>query len=199
MTGLEKILKHIEDSALENAEKIIEEANKKAGEIIHAANVEGEKKRTEINSRSAQDVKAVLDRGESAALLQEKKIILEAKQQIMSDAIDGARKSLLDLPDQDYFETILKMVKKHALNQQGEIVFSKDDRKRLPGQFEKEIKNAISDKPDASLRISDMSRDIDGGFILIYGDIEENCSFEALFSAARENLQDKVSALLFNS
>ena len=36
-----------------------------------------------------------------------------------------------------------------------------------------------------------------GGFVLVYGGIEENCSFEAMFAAQREKLQDQVHAFLF--
>ena len=36
------------------------------------------------------------------------------------------------------------------------------------------------------LRISGDTRDIDGGFVLTYGGIEENCSIDALFDAAQD-------------
>ena len=38
---------------------------------------------------------------------------------------------------------------------------------------------------------------MDGGFILCYGGIEENCSFDAIFDSAREHLQDAVQRILF--
>lgn len=199
MTGLEKILKHIEDSASAKAGKLIDEANKKAEEIIRTAQAEGDKKLADIKSRSERDIKASMDRGESAAMLQEKKIILETKQQIINEIIDDARDSLLKLPDGEYFDTILKMVQKYSLPQAGEIAFSADDRKRMPDKFEKAVSDALAGKKGASLKILNEAKEIDGGFILIYGDVEENCSFEALFSAAREKLQDKVGALLFST
>ena len=48
------------------------------------------------------------------------------------------------------------------------------------------------------LHISGDTRDIDGGFVLTYGGIEENCSIDALFDAAHEVLQDKVQEILFS-
>ena len=39
---------------------------------------------------------------------------------------------------------------------------------------------------------------INGGFVLTYGGIEENCSIDALFDAAHEVLQDKVQEILFS-
>ena len=38
---------------------------------------------------------------------------------------------------------------------------------------------------------------IDGGFVLIYGGMEENCSFSALFDANREDFLDAAKAVLF--
>ena len=40
-------------------------------------------------------------------------------------------------------------------------------------------------------------RRIIDSFVLIYGGIEENCTFPALFDAKREQLQDLVHRLLF--
>jgi V/A-type H+-transporting ATPase subunit E len=55
----------------------------------------------------------------------------------------------------------------------------------------------LADKKNASLIISENTVTIDGGFILKYGDVEENCSFDALFSSAKEELSDRVNAILF--
>ena len=37
----------------------------------------------------------------------------------------------------------------------------------------------------------------DGGFLLVYGGIEENCTLKAVFSAKREELSDQVNRMLF--
>jgi V/A-type H+-transporting ATPase subunit E len=197
MTGLEKILKAIEEDADAKAKAVLAEAEKEAEKILTAAKQEAMKKCSEIAEKSDLDGKAVINRAESAAALQEKKILLNAKQQIISNVIDHARKSLTDLPDTEYIDIILRMVKKYAHNQSGKIVFNARDSKRLPQDFEGRLKQSLSGKPEAALAVSKEIIKIDGGFLLVYGDIEENCSFDALFGAARENLQDKVNSLLF--
>lgn len=197
MTGLEKILKAIEEEAQGLADAVIAEAKKQADEILAAAKLEAEQKSKQIAEKSAADVKAIISRAESAAALQEKKILLNAKQQIISNIITKARNSLATLPDSEFTDIILKMVKKYAHNKPGKILFSAADKLRLPKDFDVRLKSALSDKASASLAIAEGSANIDGGFLLIYGDIEENCSFDALFSAAKEVLQDKVNSLLF--
>jgi V/A-type H+-transporting ATPase subunit E len=89
------------------------------------------------------------------------------------------------------------MVKKYAHNKSGKLLFSAVDKNRLSVDFDLKLIQVLADKPEASLIVSDETVTLDGGFLLIYGDIEENCSFDALFSAEKENLQDKVNSLLF--
>ncbi len=197
MTGLEKILKVIEDDANARAEEIINMANKEAKEIIEAAKQEADKKCSEMTVKSDADVQSVLSRAESAAALQEKKKILDAKQQIISNVITKARNSLSGLSDSEYIDIILKMVHKYAHNKEGEILFSGTDKKRLPADIGSKLAGALAGKTGAALVVSDTTAAIDGGFVLKYGDIEENCSFDALFSSAKEELSDQVNAILF--
>ncbi len=197
MTGLEKILKHIEEDAAAAANAVVAEAESKAKEITAHAHAEGEKKCLDIEEKSKVSVLSCLSRAESAALLQEKKIILNTKQEIIHDVILRAKDSILGLPDKEYFNVILNMVKKHALGQDGQISFSVKDKNRLPVNFQEDLRNVLSGLKGTELTISEKTCDIDGGFILIYGDVEENCSFNALFFAAQETLQDKVCKLLF--
>jgi V/A-type H+/Na+-transporting ATPase subunit E len=198
MTGLEKILKHIEEDANVASGKVIKEANKMATKIIMDAKAESEKIRIASEEKLKHDIEAMLSRSRSAAILQEKKIILDAKQEIISDVIDRAKESIISLSDKEYFEVIIKMIQKYCLSQQGDILFSEKDKKRMPENFQTTIDAALKGIQDASLSVSKETRNINGGFILIYGDIEENCSFDALFFAARESLQDRVCKMLFD-
>jgi V/A-type H+-transporting ATPase subunit E len=197
MTGLEKILKHIEDDAIATANASIAEAEKEAQAIISTAQAEIEKRRAEILEKAKQESESSLKRVESAALLKEKKMLLDAKQQVISNVITNAKNLLTAYSSEDYFKVVIKMVQKYALGQSGQIVFSNNDKKRLPEQFGQTLGQALLGTEGATLTISENSVNIDGGFILIYGDVEVNCSFDALFFAARESLQDKVCEILF--
>ncbi len=198
MTGLEKILKAIEADAQKEADAVIAKAKSEADEILAAARKEAEQKSRQIAEKSEADVKAVLSRAESSAALQEKKIILDAKQQIISNIITSARNKLAELPNAEYTEIILSMIKKYAHKEAGKIVFSGRDRKRLTPDFTDRLVQVLQDKPGAALTIVEEESSFDGGFLLVYGDIEENCSFDALFAEEKDTLQDKVNSLLFD-
>jgi V/A-type H+-transporting ATPase subunit E len=197
MTGLEKIIKAIEAEAQADADKIIAEAKEEANKILSLAKEEAKQDVAAIAEKPASEIKAIKYRAESSARLTKRQTLLDAKQEVINDIIQKAKIKLTSLPDTDYFDIILQIVKKHAHQQAGTIMFSQADLDRIPKRFEKSLEEAIKGVSNASLTISKEPAKIDGGFILVYGDIEENCSFDALFSEAKELLQDKVNAFLF--
>jgi V/A-type H+-transporting ATPase subunit E len=198
MTGLDKILKAIEAGAQAEADAVIAGAKHEAETIMANAKSEAEAKCKVIAERSEADVKAVISRAESAATLQEKKILLDTRQQIISNIIASARKRLDGLSNSEYTKVILSMVGKYAHNKKGKILFSSSDRVRLTDDFAEKLTSTLADKADASLEIVKEEPSFTGGFLLVYGDIEENCSFDALFAEEKDILQDKVNSLLFD-
>lgn len=193
MTGLEKIVQQIRDEAQQAADQVLDKARAQALEITSKAGVDAAARRESIRSQAENDVKNVLTAAESAAELARRRALLSAKQEIIAEVIADTQAEIYAMPDDEYFALILKMVKKFSLPQSGEIIFSKKDLDRLPAGFSAKI----AENANCTLALSGESRPIDGGFVLSYGGIEENCSVEALFYAAREQLQDKVSEILF--
>jgi len=196
MTGLEKILYQIEEEAKSSAEKIIEEANKEAQAILTKADATCQEMKAAAEHKAAAVTEDILAKGRSAAAMQRKKDLLAAKQQVIGEVIDQAQKSLYKLEDAAYFALIEKMLEKYVLAETGEIRFNAVDQKRLPAGFDKKLA-AIAQKKGGALAVSKETCDIDGGFLLVYGGIEENCSFAAMFAAEKESLQDKVYTLMF--
>ena len=111
--------------------------------------------------------------------------------------VEKAYHTLTEAEEETYFQIIRKMLGKYAAPQEGEICFSKKDLERMPKGFEKEIQ-AIARENKGDLVLSKETREIGGGFILIYGGIEENCSFQAMFNARKDELSDKVHEILFS-
>ena len=191
MSGLDKILEHISTEAAENAKKVIDTAKAEAERILSAEKAEAKRLESLIGKQSEIDVAAASKRIQSAAELKEKRMILEAKQKEIDSVVEEAVSRLKGLDDAAYFETIAKMLDRYATDAEGTIRFSAKDLGRLPADFEAKAKAH-------NLTLSKDPVNIDGGFVLVYGDIEENCSFEALVGAARETLQDKIGQILFN-
>ena len=195
MAGLDKIISQIKEESQKAAERTRAEARSKADEILAQARADAERECVDIERRSKQAVANILERGRTAAELKKRGAVLAEKQRLIGATIGMAKAELKGLETGAYFDMILKLAVKSA--QTGELLLSKKDLERLPEGFEDRLNAALKDK-GAVLRISGDTRDIDGGFVLTYGGIEENCSIDALFDAAHEVLQDKVQEILFS-
>ena len=195
MTGLEKILGQIRDEAQAEAEKVLAEARAQAGEIAAKAAAETEAECARIAAQAQRDRQDALRRAQSAADLNKRRALLAAKQQIIGEVIEKAHTTLLALPADQYFDTILRLAARYARPGESTVYFNAADLARLPANYAQALEQAAPE--GAVLTISTEPRPIDGGFVLAGGGIEENCSFSALFSAGREAMQDQVQKLLF--
>lgn len=90
-----------------------------------------------------------------------------------------------------------KLAEKYAQPGDGVMYLSAADLARVPAYFRGTLAD-IGAKKGGSLTLSDESRDLNGGFVLAYGGIEENCTFEAMFEENKERLQDVVREKLFS-
>ena len=195
MSGLEKIIEHIEGSATEAAGKLIESAKAEVERIKAAGKADADAKVDAINKQTELDVSAASKRIESAAEMTEKRMLLAARQEEIEYVLEEALAQLKGQEDGAYFDCIIGMIPRFALAKDGEICFGQKDLDRLPADIESRIAGALNGK--GSLKISKKPANIDGGFILDYGDVEENCSFDALVESSREDLADKISQIMF--
>ena len=196
MTGLEKMLSRIREEAAQARDEKLAAAKAQADEILAAAQREAEESCRRIAERTDAREKDLLSRADSAAELMRLKTLLAAKQEIISSVTEKAYRSILDLSDEEYFSSMAKLAKKHAQSGKGVMFFSAKDLARLPADFEAQLSLALEGS-DKSLTVSRETRTIDGGFILAYGSIEENCSLRALFDADKEAIQDEIGRILF--
>ena len=122
--------------------------------------------------------------------------ILAAKQAIIEEMLAAAHKELLAKPDEAYFAWMEQLLSRFVTDRAGEIYVSKRDLERMPDDFPAKIEKTAQEK-GGSLVLKKEPREIDGGFVLVYGGVEENCSAGALFASQRDELADKVHAMLF--
>ena len=94
------------------------------------------------------------------------------------------------------YQCVEKLLEQNVFPQAGEIRFNRRDLERMPEGFPGRIRTIAAAK-GGSLTLSDAPLETDGGFLLVYGGIEENCTLKAVFSAKREELSDQVNRMLF--
>ncbi|HAX51583.1 V-type ATP synthase subunit E [Muricomes intestini] len=196
MSGLDKMKNQILDEANHSADKKIAEAQAKAEEILEQAKAQAKAEAETILHKAEEDAGQYAQKIASSCDMQRRQAILRAKQGMIAEVLDKAYDKIINLETSEYFDMIRQMLDKYVLTEEGKILFSERDLARMPAGFEAELREIAVSKGGA-LEVSKEAKEIDGGFILVYGGIEENCTIKALFDARRDELSDGVQEVLF--
>ena len=196
MSGLEKIVDRISKESEGKAAAILEEARAKAAAILS----DNEKKTGEecgrIEKKAESQARSIAERSKASAELKSKQILLSGKQEAMNETIRMAREKLAGLSDQEYTDFFVKLFKKHVPGQDAVLKLSSKDL----GRFSDDTLNSLTEAAKAAgskLTVSKEAADIKDGFVLDFGGVEENCTFDALFDQNIDDLLDRVKSILF--
>ena len=200
MTGTEKIkTKIIEDSKVK-AHQIEEQAKQEAHEIMNTALKNVELKKAELLKKADTDGQEAYRRLIAMAGLDGRKEILRAKQDMVEIAFKKAAERISHLPDQEYQKFLEKMVISETTKGNGEILLSEKDLQRMDNQFIGNInKHLVLAGINGELSLSKETINTAGGFILRYGEVELNSTFEILFGMLRPELENDVVKILFTA
>ncbi len=196
MAGLDKILEDIRSESATQVAAVMKEAQAGYDAEMEKARKEAEDQSKKILARAQAQANDLIARADSAAALEERRMILGAKQEMITDVISKAKEALLSLPAEEYFNLLLKLIRKNALLREGEVCFSKKDFERLPKDFASKLVAALPE--GASLNVSKEDAQIEGGFILKYGGLEQNLSVEEIFEEMKDQMTDAAGKVLFS-
>lgn len=196
MSGLDKMKAQILKEAERKAEEILSQANRQAELLVEKATEEARAEAASMTEKAEQGAAEYVRRVESSLDMHRRQALLAAKQEVIRDVLDRAYGRIVNLGDEEYFGMLEKMLEKFVRPQDGIICFSEDDLKRMPADFPEKIRTTAANA-GGSLILADAPVRTGGGFLLVYGGVEENCTIKAVFDSKREELSDKVNSLLF--
>ena len=196
MSGLDKMKARILEEAESSARDILDRAGEEADRILREAGTAADAAAAEIAAGAVRDSLERKRRAGAVADMQRKQAVLAAKQEMIREVLRVAYEEILGLEAERYFGLMEKLLKEYVLPEEGEICFNSRDLERMPEGFSGRIRT-IAAEAGGSLTLSETPLDTDGGFLLVYGGIEENCTLKAVFSSRREELSDQVNRMLF--
>lgn len=196
MAGIESITKEISLEADKEAAGIISAAEEAAKSLKAKTEEECNVIRAESDEKISRKLASEDKKTQSQCEQAEKLIMLNAKQEIIDGVLSKAKEKLLHLETKEYFDTLLKLLEKQSQADKGILLLNEKDLARMPEDFEKSAQ-AVATKNGGMLDVSKETVNIDGGFILKYGNIEINSSFDALFEENEEELVDIVNKMLW--
>ncbi len=196
MTGLDRIKEKIIEQSKENCDRIFENANLEIKKIIAQARAEGNKKAEDIVSAAQMEADKRNAVAKSTAESITRNRYLEIRNAILNDIISAAYLEIEKFSDEDYFDMIFRLCQKNIQAGECTMYMNGFDLSRLPEGFEDRINTAVYES--SAVLISKNAIDIENGFILDYGDIQVNCTLKAVFDENMDKLKDVLSKELFS-
>ena len=194
MSGLEKIISQIEYESNDRCKSIIEEANKKAQSIIDEAEQSAKSILSSSEEKTAKKLDSMKQIAQSSSEFAKSKILLKSKLEIIDETLSKSLEEIKNLPDNEYFEIIKALIIGNSRDGKGALCLSEKDESRLPKGFIESVNKELENKEI----VLGKTVDIDGGFILVYEDIDINCSFDAISQSKLDELRDALNTVLFS-
>ena len=193
MSSGDKILNRISLDCDERISQIGAETDEKCAQIMAQAKLDADKISAEIADKAQSKVKQMQAASKSRCDLETRNAFLKRRREEIDKTYSEILNKMENLPDEDYFELIYTFAKKLS-GMSGVVLLNKKDMNRLPKDFLAKL-----EKCGVKAELSKAPCDIESGFILKCGDIEENMDFSAILSEKRDAIEDFINQELFKA
>ena len=193
MSSGDKILNRISLDCDERISKINAETDEKCAQIMAQAKLDADKISAEIANKAQSKVKQMQAASKSRCDLETRNAFLKRRREEIDKTYSEILNKMENLPDEDYFELIYTFAKKLS-GMSGVVLLNKKDMNRLPKDFLARLEEC-----GVKAELSKAPCDIESGFILKCGDIEENMDFSAILSEKRDIIEDFINQELFKA
>lgn len=193
MSSGDKILNRISLDCDERISQIGAETDEKCAQIMAQAKLDADKISAEIADRAQSKVKQMQAASKSRCDLETRNAFLKRRREEIDKTYSEILNKMKNLPDEDYFELIYTFAKKLS-GMSGLVLLNEKDMNRLPKDFLARLEEC-----GVKAELSKMPCDIESGFILKCGDIEENMDFSAILSEKRDAIEDFINQELFKA
>lgn len=200
MANLDNLISKILEDANSKAKEIIDEAKKREEKTIESFTSKAEKEKELIINKSHIESKIRKERVISNTNLEIRNKKLRVKQELIENVFDRAENTLQEISQDEYNKFVRNFILSMDIDGDEEIVISRNYKNVINENLISSINGELINKgKKGELKLSSENRDIKGGFILCKSGIEINCTFEALVPSLRDELEDKILDILFNS
>ena len=198
MNGIEKIITHIKAESDAECQAVLDEASKKCEEIQAQYEKTASEESGKLTEKGKQDAAQHIDRLGHVAALEAKKQVLATKQELVSASFERAAVMLTELPKKDYIALLTRLAVSASRTGNEIIVLNESDRARAGSDVCKKANETLkSQGRPAGLRLSEQTREMRGGLVLVSGDIEVNCTIDTLIGQSKNELSLQVASVLF--
>ncbi|NLE12167.1 MAG: hypothetical protein GX628_00665 [Clostridiales bacterium] len=219
MNGIDNIVNRILSDARESAVAVIREARTEADKILADCRKRADAESAAALEASKHSSALITERAEASSETRRRDALLRTRGDLLDECFNKAVDGLAALPTEEYAAFLKKLLIKaitDALDGERRLIeisdpydkpspvreyavrFNRRDRTGVGIAAVNSVRPLLADN-GKSIVISDKPADIKGGFMLICGDTNLNCSLEALTRDLRDDLEGAAAAVLFRA
>lgn len=187
-----KIIKDAEDKK----EAILLEAEQEKNKILNKKQEEANIAEKTVLEKAEREAVSRKERIISSAQLQARNEKLRAKQEIIGEVFETSIEALCNISKDDFKEFIKTSILNNNISGNQKLILNSSGKKIVDEALLAEINKELGS--EASIALSEETRNFKGGFILEKEGIEINNTFEALVNSLRDDLSQEVAKVLFN-
>ena len=187
--GIENITARILQEAKDEAKKTQEAAAAQKAAMLEKAAQDAAAAEAKMAEKATEDAKVLLERRNSVAELEARKLRLAAKQEALEETFQEAAEKIAALDGSVYLDFIVKTLEPYR-EEGGEISQNARDYANLKDSLEKALAGS-------KLTVGAEQANIAGGFILKQGKVYVNASLEKILETEKKQMTGEVAGILF--
>lgn len=195
MNGIEKITRRIDADEQAVIDNLLAAAKEQAAQTDARFQAQADAQTADLRARNERNAAQHEERLVGVAELEARKSALAVRGEMVDRAFALALEKLCALPDERYVKIASAMLVKAAPDGRGMVLFSEKDRPRIGERVVAEANKLLGGS--GTLMLSEETRPLRGGFVLLRGKVEINCGFETLIRLAKSEMTGEIAKSLF--
>ncbi len=194
MDGLTKILSKIDEDNKAAVSALLAEEEARALEEVQQIQTAAQTQVNQILTQAKASCAHIAQTGEAACEALKKQEQLDVQSEIVQEWIQAALKTITAMKAKTYFSLLRPLLIQRSQKGTGILRLNRKDCNRIPENFLEELNESLA--ADCHIELADTPVEINGGFILSYGDVDENCTLSALLEEHYDEIRDSLFTLL---
>ena len=191
--SIEKITSKIISEAQELRDKTLSEAAAQSDAVLAEARKKAEDMVEDSRKRGVEEKEKIISRRKSVADIDCRKVFLAKKQELIGQCFDRAVDDIIAM-DKDRDTELLTALGTNSGMTGGQLIFNENERAAI-GQ---KVVDALNSRIEGgSFSLSEETRPLRGGYMLMCGQTFINNTIEALVEEARPELTAEVAKMMF--
>ena len=191
--SIEKITSKIISEAQELRDNTLSEAAAQSDAVLAEARKKAEDMVEDSRKRGVEEKEKIISRRKSVADIDCRKVFLAKKQELIGQCFDRAVDDIIAM-DKDRYTELLTALGTNSGMTGGQLIFNENERAAI-GQ---KVVDALNSRIEGgSFSLSEETRPLRGGYMLMCGQTFINNTIEALVEEARPELTAEVAKMMF--